>query len=331
MFNNLFKISIIICLNFLILSARAQDKIPTEEQYFETIRNEGVSKGVELFHQLRQTDPDLQIFSEIAMNQLGYEFLSANKIEEATELFKLNVIAYPDAWNTYDSLGEAYMIQGNTELAIKNYTKSVELNSNNQNGKGIAKVLANYNKQEHMIPMRDGVKLFTQVYIPKNKQEEYPFLLFRTPYSVGNYGTKNYRGVLGPNALYADEEYIFVYQDVRGKFNSEGEFIVMKPHITNKQNSQDTDESSDTYDTIEWLLRNIPNHNGRVGQWGISYPGFQTVMGMIDAHPAMKASSPQASPADMWIGDDFHHNGAFRLMYTFQILRKHILKHIHFV
>ena len=181
----------------------------------------------------------------------------------------------------------------------------------------------NYTKKEYMVPMRDGVKLFTQVYTPKEKKGNYPFLLFRTPYSIGYYGGDNYRPVLGPNDMYAGEGYIFVYQDVRGKFKSEGDFVVMKPHKTVKQNPEDTDESSDTYDTIEWLLDNISNHNGRVGQWGISYPGWQTVMGMIDAHPALKASSPQASPADMWIGDDFHHNGAFRLMYTFGWLSSH--------
>jgi putative CocE/NonD family hydrolase len=178
-------------------------------------------------------------------------------------------------------------------------------------------IKANYTKMEYMIPMRDGVKLFTQVYTPKDENQKYPFLLFRTPYSIGYYGIDNYRRVLGPNSIYAREGFIFVYQDVRGKFKSEGEFIVMQPHRTVKRSIKDTDESSDTYDTIEWLLKNIPNHNARVGQWGVSYPGWETVMGMIDAHPALKASSPQASPSDMWIGDDFHHNGAFRLMYTF--------------
>ena len=184
-------------------------------------------------------------------------------------------------------------------------------------------IKANYSKAEYMISMRDSVSLFTQVYTPKDTTQKYPFMLFRTPYSVRNYGVDNYRKYLGPNSIYAKEGFIFVYQDVRGKFKSEGEFIVMKHHKTIKQSNQDTDESSDTYDTIEWLLKNIPNHNARVGQWGISYPGWQTVMGMIDAHPAMKASSPQASPADMWIGDDFHHNGAFRLMYTFGWLSSH--------
>jgi len=178
-------------------------------------------------------------------------------------------------------------------------------------------IKANYTKTECMIPMRDGVELFTQIYTPKDENQKHPILLFRTPYSIGSYEPDNYRTVLGPNNDYAKEGFIFVYQDVRGKFKSEGEFVVMKPHKTVKGGPQDTDESSDTYDTIEWLLKNIPNHNGRVGQWGISYPGWQTVMGMIDAHPALKASSPQASPSDMWMGDDFHHNGAFRFMYTF--------------
>ncbi len=178
-------------------------------------------------------------------------------------------------------------------------------------------IKANYDKAEYMIPMRDGVKLYTQVYTPKDKSQKYPILLFRTPYSVGYYKPNSFRLYLGPNFDYAREGFIFVYQDVRGKFKSGGNFVVMKPHKAVKRGPQDTDESSDTYDTIQWVLKNIPNHNGRAGQWGISYPGWQTVMGMIDAHPALKASSPQASPSDMWIGDDFHHNGAFRLMYTF--------------
>jgi putative CocE/NonD family hydrolase len=173
-----------------------------------------------------------------------------------------------------------------------------------------------YDKAEFMVPMRDGVKLYTQVYTPKDKTQKYPIILFRTPYSVRYYGPKHFRRILF-NEAYTQEGFIFVYQDVRGKFKSEGEFIVMNPHKTVKRGPNDVDESSDTYDTIEWLLKDIPNHNGRVGQMGISYPGWQTVMGMIDAHPALKASSPQASPSDMWIGDDFHHNGAFRLMYTF--------------
>jgi putative CocE/NonD family hydrolase len=295
----------------------AQHPVPSEEEFLQFIEKNGVTKAVELFYQVKQDDQKAKLFDEKAMNQLGYRYLNSGKLAEAIELFKLNTVAYPDAYNTYDSLGEAYMTAGNIKLAIANYNKSTELNPDNPQAAGIAYTLNNYKKAEYDIPMRDGIKLYTQVYAPKDTSRSYPFLLFRTPYSIRFYPKHNYRGELGPNDLYAREGYIFVYQDVRGKFRSEGEFVVMRPHITVKKGPQDTDESSDTYDTIEWLLKNVSHHNGRAGQWGISYPGFQTVMGMIDAHPALKASSPQASPADMWIGDDFHHNGAFRLMYTF--------------
>jgi putative CocE/NonD family hydrolase len=171
-----------------------------------------------------------------------------------------------------------------------------------------------------MVPMRDGVKLFTIVYTPKDASTTYPFMLHRTPYGSPPYGPDTYRGSLGPSAAFANEKFIFVYQDVRGKFRSEGEFVVMRPLVPQPKPRNATDESTDTYDTIDWLVKNVPNNNGRVGQWGISYPGSQTVWGMIDAHPALKASSPQAPAIDMFLGDDFHHNGAFRLMYTFSWL-----------
>jgi uncharacterized protein len=181
-------------------------------------------------------------------------------------------------------------------------------------------IKANYSKSEHMVPMRDGVKLFTIVYAPKDSSQKYPILLHRTPYGSPPYGPDAYRATLGPSKDFAKEGYIFVYQDARGKFKSEGDFVVMRPIKPDKKTSSDTDESSDNYDTIEWLLKNVPNNNGQVGQWGISYPGSQALWGIIDAHPALKASSPQAPATDMFIGDDFHHNGAFRLMYTFSWL-----------
>ncbi|MBI4502146.1 MAG: CocE/NonD family hydrolase [Gemmatimonadetes bacterium] len=177
-----------------------------------------------------------------------------------------------------------------------------------------------YTKSDYMIPMRDGVKLFTIVYTPKDTSQKYPILMNRTPYGIPPYGPDAYRRLLGPSPEFDRDGYIVVYQDARGKFRSEGVFQVQQPYQPVKRGPQDTDESSDTYDTIEWLLKSIPNNNGRVGQWGISYPGWETVMGMIAAHPALKASSPQASPSDMFIGDDFHHNGAFRFMYVFNWL-----------
>ena len=176
-----------------------------------------------------------------------------------------------------------------------------------------------YVKREYRVPMRDGVRLFTAVYIPKDTSKEYPFLIARTPYSVGPYDEDEYRRSLGPNMQFARDGFIFVYQDVRGRFMSEGTFVNMRPHIDTKEAPADVDESSDTYDTIDWLLENIPNHNGKVGQWGISYPGFYTAAGMIDGHPALVAASPQAPIADWWY-DDFHHHGAFFLPHTFNFI-----------
>ncbi|MEK6571331.1 MAG: CocE/NonD family hydrolase, partial [Bacteroidota bacterium] len=155
-------------------------------------------------------------------------------------------------------------------------------------------VKANYTKYEYTVPVRDSVKLFTSVYVPKDTTQKYPIMLNRTPYSVGPYGPEAYRNSLGPSDYFAKDGYIFAYQDVRGKFMSEGEFQFMRPHKENKKGPSDTDESSDTYDTIDWLVKNIPHNNGRVGLWGISYPGYQAAMGIIDAHPALKAASPQA-------------------------------------
>jgi hypothetical protein len=175
-----------------------------------------------------------------------------------------------------------------------------------------AEVKANYTKIEQMIPMRDGVKLFTSIYLPKGTSRKYPIMFDRTPYSVSPYGADKFRTSLGPDELFAKEGYIFVYQDVRGCWMSEGEFEDVRPYIPNKTGKQ-IDETSDTYDTVDWLVKNIPNNNGRVGVYGISYPGFYSSMAAIDNHPAIKAVSPQAPVSDWFHGDDMHHNGALFL------------------
>ncbi len=180
-------------------------------------------------------------------------------------------------------------------------------------------IKANYTKYEYMIPMRDGVRLHTAVYVPKDDSKTYPFLLMRTPYSCQPYGVDKYPDAIRPGEAYVKSGYIFVNQDVRGRWKSEGEFVNMRPHNSKKEKGQ-IDESSDTYDTIEWLLKNVKGHNGRVGQWGISYPGFYTVAGMVDAHPALKAVSPQAPVTDWFIGDDFHHNGCLFLPHCFNFM-----------
>jgi uncharacterized protein len=184
-------------------------------------------------------------------------------------------------------------------------------------GQGVEFVKANYTKYEYQIAMRDGKKLFTSVYLPKDGSEKWPIMFLRTPYSVAPYGVDNYPGGLGPSEKFARDKFIFAYQDVRGRNMSEGTFRDMTPQIDAKKGPQDVDESSDTYDTIEWLVKNIPNNNGRVGMWGISYPGFYTAAGVIDAHPALKCASPQAPISDWFIGDDFHHNGALYLPHAY--------------
>ena len=174
-----------------------------------------------------------------------------------------------------------------------------------------------YDKMEVQIPMRDGVKLFTSIYTPKDKTKTYPFLMQRTCYSVAPYGADRFRLRLGPNKYLMQDGYIFVYQDVRGRWMSEGVFDNMTPNIpgNDKNNKKAVDEASDTWDTIDWLLKNVKGNNGKAGQYGISYPGFYTAAGIPDAHPALKASSPQAPIADFFY-DDFHHNGAYLQSYT---------------
>lgn len=174
----------------------------------------------------------------------------------------------------------------------------------------------NYTKTEVSIAMRDGKKLYTVIFAPKDTAKTYPILMQRTPYSVP-YGPDNFPGSIGPSAHFAESGYIVVYQDVRGRYMSEGDYVNMRPQLAGKHGKNDTDESTDTYDTIEWLIHNVPHNNGRVGLWGISYPGFYAAAGAIDAHPALKAVSPQAPIADWFLGDDDHHNGALYLMDDF--------------
>ncbi len=184
-----------------------------------------------------------------------------------------------------------------------------------------AYIRQNYTKTEYLIPMRDGVQLFTTVYAPKDKSQSYPFLMSRTPYTVAPYGADNYRFSLGPaSEKFMREGFIFVYQDVRGKGRSEGAFVHVRPYIPNKKSKQDIDESSDTYDTLDWLVKNVPNNNGRAGMYGISYPGFYAAQGALDSHPSLKATSPQAPVLNWFLGDDFRHNGALFLAHAFNFL-----------
>jgi putative CocE/NonD family hydrolase len=174
-----------------------------------------------------------------------------------------------------------------------------------------------YNKQEVYITMRDGVRLFTSIYTPKNINVKRPILLNRTPYNIEPRGPDNYNFFVQAYSRYTSDNYIMVFQDVRGRYMSEGEFEDIRPVIPLKKSNNDVDETTDTWDTVDWLIKNVKNNNGNVGIFGISYPGFYSTMGIINAHPAVKAVSPQAPVTAWFIGDDFHHNGAFFLLDCF--------------
>jgi len=177
-----------------------------------------------------------------------------------------------------------------------------------------------YVKKEYRIPMRDGIKLFTAVYSPRDTSQKYPILLWRTPYSVGPYGKGKFTRRLLTYLHFVKEGYIIVFQDVRGKFMSGGEYVNMRPYIENKKPGE-TDESTDTYDTVDWLIKHVKHNNGRVGLWGISYPGFYAAMATMANHPAIKAISPQAPIANWFVDDDMHHNGALSLPLTFNFFK----------
>lgn len=178
-------------------------------------------------------------------------------------------------------------------------------------------VKTHYTKVEYKIPMRDGVHLFTAVYVPKDTDQKYPLLMIRTQSGVRPYGGDQFPNDLGPSPLFGKAGYIFVYQDIRGRWMSEGIFENLRPHNPAKKTPKDIDESSDTCDTIDWLLKKVPNHNGKVGLYGTSYRGFLVAAGMIDAHPALKAVVPGAPIVDWFMGDDWHHNGALFLSHAF--------------
>ena len=171
-----------------------------------------------------------------------------------------------------------------------------------------------FDKIEQMIPMRDGVKLHTIIYVPKSHTGSLPILFNRTPYGIDGMYRVFPSGILKE---LIDDPFIFAFQDIRGRFKSEGQFVMLRP-LRDASNAKAIDETTDTYDTIDWMIKNVPNNNGRVGMFGTSYPGWLVVMAVLEPHPALKAVIEEATPADMFLGDDFHHNGAFRLTYGFE-------------
>ena len=225
---------------------------------------------------------------------------------EAANKFKAKSAGthYTFKQNNFGAITELLYEEGDEKLTA--YRRAVEPE---------AKTDVKFKVQEVMIPMRDGKKLHTMILVPETITEPLPILMQRTPYSVDGF-TSNRVNQGFPELI--QDGYIFAFQDIRGRFQSEGEFVMNRPLRTNKNDSQAIDETTDTYDTIEWMLKNVSGHNGRVGIFGVSYPGWTAVMGAIDPHPAMKAASPQAAMGDTWMGDDFFHHGAFRLSYGFE-------------
>ena len=242
-------------------------------------------------------------------------------IPSTTTTFK-----YPDFSFTHDGAGIKYtgivnsdytkingaLAQGGRKFDIEFGRTTIQAAPNSQEA-----LKEKYTKQEVYITMRDGIKLFTSIYIPKNDSVRHPILFDRTPYDIEPGGPDNFNFFIQLYARYAEGEYILVFQDVRGKYMSEGQFEDIRPIIPDKKSNKDIDESTDTWDTVDWLIKNVKNNNGNVGIYGISYPGFYSTMGLINAHPAVKAVSPQAPVTAWFLGDDFHHNGAFFLLDCF--------------
>jgi len=306
---------------FLIIFSTActQHILPQEKDFIELIQSHGAERAIEYYRQFQNNYPDSNLFERETINNLGWEIERKGNLTEALILFELNILAYPNHYDPWDSYAEAVLMRGDKgdiDLAIKNFEKSLELNPENSNAIQRLQVLKNYTKHEYMIPMRDGIRLYTQVYIPKDTSIKYPILYKREWYGVGNYG-EGYRRKLHQNELFVKEGFIFVHQDIRGRFMSEGDFEVLRPYLENKTSDRDIDESTDAFDTIDWLLKNLEGHDGKVGICGGSYSGWATLMAALEPHPAVKAILTAASPADWWMGDDMHHNGAFRLMYAY--------------
>ena len=290
-----------------------------DPDFLQRIRIKGARSALDYFRNFHENFPDSIIFQREAINDLGWIAAANGRLEEAICLFELNLLAYPHHYDPWDSYAEAVLERsgkGDLTLAIRCFEKSLALNPSNNNATQRLQVLKNYSLHEFMIPMRDGICLYTQVYMPKDKSRQYPILYQREWYGVRKKGSA-YKQRLHPNKLLVNEGFIFVHQDIRGRFKSEGQFAVLRPYIPIRSNSNNIDESMDAYDTVEWLLANLEGHNGRVGIYGGSYAGWSALMAALQPHPAVKAVMAGASPADWWMGDDMHHNGAFRLMYAY--------------
>jgi len=246
---------------------------------------------------------------------------NAMGIPSTTTIFKFPEFSFTHAGAGFKYAGkvnDAYTeIAGNLEQGGRKFAISFGRTPIAPAQNSLETIKQKYDKQEVYITMRDGIRLFTSIYTPKNTSVVHPVLLNRTPYDIEPGGPGNFNFFMQVYGRYVQEEYIMVFQDVRGKYMSEGQYEDIRPVIPVKKSEKDIDETTDTWDTVDWLIKNVKNNNGKIGIFGISYPGFYSTMGIINAHPAVKAVSPQAPVAAWFLGDDFHHNGAFFLLDCF--------------
>jgi len=304
-------------------TARLQEPaVALSARLWERAEQAGVPAALELYRELRRRDPEgfRALPWDQELNRFGYRLDGLGRYAEAIEVFRLNVENTPEHWGPHDSLAEACMHAGLRDRAIEHYRRSVELNPKNQEGARFLFLLENYEKQTVRIPMRDGVKLFTQIYAPRDRARKHPVMLYRTPYGNPPYNPSTMRTGFGIAWKMAEEGTIFVFQDVRGTRLSGGTFVPMRP-LRDPGTSGGIDESTDAWDTIEWLLKNVPHQNGRVGMRGNSFAGLYALMGALSRHPALVAVSPQAPPIDWFRGDDMHTNGALNLLMAANWLR----------
>ncbi len=324
-----YKFYILMIFVILVLKSEtinAQNKVSIYETIKPVYVSYGIDSALKHYKLLKEKDTDNYDFTELQLRKFGFDLLKEKKYQDAINVFELNTKRFPESFNALNDYARGLFLIEDYVNARVNYEKALKLNANNYIARfEIEKIynVLNYEKKEFEIPMRDGVKLHTQVYIPRDKSKKYPFYINRTNYASLPYGVTpyQYKRKLGPTYGFSKEGFIFVYQNVRGRFLSEGDYIEMRPYIKNKKKNE-SDESSDIYDTIEWLLNNISNHNGKAGLTGFSYPGFYTLMGLIDPHPALAAVIPQAPIMDWFVGDDFHQNGAFFLLKSFDFFRR---------
>jgi len=290
----------------------AQTKTPISNPLLKSINNEGIDVAIKKYQQLKADTINYTISGNDLIN-LGSQLLKENRNDEAIKIYDLCNNEFPKSyWGFYQS-GRAYMTCGLFDKAVEKFKKSNELKDWFVTQRFIY-TLENYSKSVVDIPMRDGIKLKTIIYSPKSKTEKFPFLVIRSPYGIGPYETTIFRSLPGPIWSFVTEGYIFVFQDVRGKRMSEGEFVEVRPYNQDKKTDKDIDESTDAYDTFEWLLANIPNNNEKIGMYGGSYHAFYSLMALLSQHPALVAVASEAPITDWFEGDDFHRNGVFHLL-----------------